>query len=366
MLVPLFGKSKSGKIKEWRVWTEGSEVVISHGYIDGKKSIKRTVCKGKNVGRSNETTPEQQALFEANARWKKQIDKCYRESAEECVDVGELLPMLAHDYTKVGHRMPYPCYVSPKLDGVRCLCRITAEDVVFTSRGGKNYPVPTHLWKSLQELRSTLGEEEILLDGELYIHGMPLQDIVSCVKKHNDNTHKLEYWIFDVPSEAFWDIRMMSLELWIGSVALEGYLPGLVVVPNLRVDSEEGARLEMNKYLEAGFEGMMLRDPAAGYEFNHRSSGLMKWKDFQDIEAHVLSVSEDRLGEGVLHVRLKSGIEFDCKMRGTHEERLVSEQAKLVGKWITVRFQQYTKDEVPQFPVGICERNCDEEGNPLE
>ncbi|QDH46498.1 putative ATP-dependent DNA ligase [Aeromonas phage LAh_9] len=365
-LKTLYGKAKSGKIKEWKVWTDGADVVISHGYIDGKKTIKKIACEAKNVGRSNETSPCEQAIFEAKARWKKQVDKCYRESSEECVDVGQLLPMLAHDYTKVGHRMPYPCHVSPKLDGVRCLCTVTQDDVVFTSRGGKTYAVPTHLWKSLQQLRDSLGVESLLLDGELYIHGMPLQDIISCVKKHNENTFKLEYWVFDIPSEEPWHNRQIDLEAWVGSVALDGYLPGLVVVPNLTANSEEGARSYMDSYLKAGFEGMMLRSPEGMYEYNHRSSGLMKWKDFKECEAEVVDAYEDRIGEGVLTVRLKNGIHFECKMRGTHESRITSEQIKLIGKWITVRFQQYTKDGVPQFPVGICVRAVDEQGNPLE
>lgn len=366
MFTTLYGKAKSGKIKEWKIWTEGNEVVISHGYIDGKKSIKRTLCEAKNIGRSNATTPEQQAVLEAGARWKKQVDKCYRESPEECVVVGEVLPMLAHDYTKVGHRMKYPCYVSPKLDGVRCIARITTDKVTFISRGGKPYDVPQHLYEALQHLRFLMGAEQLILDGELYIHGKPLQDIVSCVKKHNSNTPKLEYWIFDIPIDEPWSVRMIDLELGLGSSALDGYIPGLVVVPNLIVNNEDEARVHLRSYMEEGFEGLMLRSPDGVYEFNHRSSGLMKWKEFQEIEALVVGVTEDRLGEGVLECILPNGISFECKMRGTHDTRVFSEQMKLVGNWITVRFQQYTKDGVPQFPVGVCVRECDAEGNPLE
>ena len=366
MFAPLYGKSKSGKVKEWKVWTEGNQVVISHGYIDGKKSLKVTTCEPKNVGRSNETTGEEQAFSEAKSRWNKQVDKCYRESVEECLTVGELLPMLAHDYTKVGHRMVYPCYISAKLDGVRCLANVTLAGVTLTSRGGKKYPVPEHIKRGLIDLIVRLGVNEITLDGELYIHGMQLQDIVSCVKKPNKNTPLLKFYIFDVPSDKPWNLRNMDLELWIGAHVLDGFMPGLEIVVNEIVDNEAQARDLLMSYMEAGYEGIMLRSFEGLYEFNHRSSGLMKWKEFQDIEAYVLDVAEDRLGEGVLHVKLQSGVEFDCKMRGTHEERLVTEQAKLIGKWITVRFQQYTKDEVPQFPVGVCVRDCDKDGNPIE
>lgn len=366
MFNTLYGKSKSGKVKEWKVWTEGNTLVISHGYIDGKKTLKATVCEPKNVGRSNETSGEEQAFLEAQSRWNKQVDKCYRQSVEECLVVGELLPMLAHDYTKVGHRMEYPCYISAKLDGVRCLAKVTPEKVTLTSRGGKQYPVPAHIDKGLKNLLGHLGVKEILLDGELYIHGMQLQDIVSCVKKPNKNTPLLNFYIFDVPSDKPWNLRNMDLELWIGAYILEGFIPGLEIVTNQMVYNEEEARALLMSYMEAGYEGIILRSMEGMYEFNHRSSGLMKWKEFQDIEAKVFKVEEDRLGEGVLHVILPNGIQFKCKMRGSHEYRVLESQLKLTNQWITVRFQQYTKDGVPQFPVGINARECDENGTPLE
>lgn len=366
MFKTLYGKSKSGKVKEWEVWTEDNMVIISHGYIDGKKTIKVTTCEPKNIGRSNETSGAEQALAEAQSRWNKQVDKCYRQSVEECLMVGELLPMLASDYTKVGHRMTFPCYISAKLDGVRCLAKVTHKEVTLTSRGGKKYPVPAHIEKSLKDLLVHLNIDEILLDGELYIHGMQLQDIVSCVKKPNKNTTLLKFYIFDVPSEKQWTYRNMDLELWIGAYVLEGFLPGLEIVVNEIVDNEAQARALLMSYMEAGYEGIILRSFEGLYEFNHRSAYLMKWKEFQDIEALVCEVEEDRLGEGVLHVKLTDGTQFKCKMRGTHETRLLGNQMKLINSWITVRFQQYTKDGVPQFPVGVNVRECDENGIPLE
>jgi hypothetical protein len=38
-----------------------------------------TKCKSKNLGRSNETSPKQQAEAEAKAKWQKKIDGGYNE-----------------------------------------------------------------------------------------------------------------------------------------------------------------------------------------------------------------------------------------------------------------------------------------------
>lgn len=358
----LFGKDTKGGIKQWSVSVEGNVITVMHGKLGGKMQVKYTICEGKNLGRANETTPNQQAKLEAEAKYKKQLDKLYRPSIEELEAVGEVLPMLAHDYTKVGHRLSYPCYVSPKLDGVRCLAHLTPDSITFTSRGGKPYAVPQHLYEDLRTLQPKEGK--LVLDGELYYHGMTLQNIVSAVKNKKNPVHRImQFHVFDVPSDKPWEVRMKDLEEVM--IKVGGSLH-IRFVMNILVQNEEEARERMDFYIQEGYEGMMLRAPAGYYIFNHRSSDLMKWKDFQDIEAKIVGCREDKNGEGVLLCNLRNGIAFECKMRGATAFRNYHVQSKLVGEWLTVRFQQYTDRGAPQFPVGIAVRWCDKDGNPIE
>lgn len=357
----LYGKDSKGGFKVWSVKAEGSQVLVSHGKLDGKIQTKVTQCVGKNIGRANETTPEEQAIIEAAAKYKKQIDKLYRPTIEELEGIGGLLPMLAHDYTKVGHRMPYPCLVSPKLDGVRAIAQHKGSTAVMTSRGGKGYEVPYHLHVELMMLFEETGLS--LFDGEIYKHGMALQDIVSAVKKTNEDTESLEYWIFDVPSDKPWKDREGDISDVFQAIE-KLKLTHIKIVLNAIAEKEEEAREAMNFYLERGFEGLMLRDPSAPYVFNHRSAGLMKWKDFYDLEAKVIEVTRDKLDEGVLQCQMPNGNLFECKMRGKHVYREYGSMKTLIGSWITVRYQQFTNDGIPQFPVGVGVRECDENGWP--
>jgi len=63
----LYGRSTSGKIKQWAVsvlkLADGTcYVETEHGYVDGKKQLdQRLVDSGKNIGRANETTVYEQA-----------------------------------------------------------------------------------------------------------------------------------------------------------------------------------------------------------------------------------------------------------------------------------------------------------------
>jgi len=57
---------------------DGAVYTRSWGQLDGKQQSKATTATAKNIGRSNETTAEEQALIEAEAVWtKKQKANCY-------------------------------------------------------------------------------------------------------------------------------------------------------------------------------------------------------------------------------------------------------------------------------------------------
>jgi len=55
----------------------------------------------------------------------------------------------------------------------------------------------------------------------------------------------------------------------------------------------------------------------------------------------------------------KDGKPFNCRPRGTREDRmqLFQEGKNYVGKHLTVRFQELTTDGIPRFPVGIAFRD---------
>lgn len=357
----LFALDKKGNVKHWMIEVSGDHILVCHGRLGGKMQLKTTVAKPKNVGRANETSAEEQALLEAESKYKKQLDKCYRPTVAEAKQVGGVLPMLAHNYLDHGHRINFPCDVSRKLDGLRCLAVVDESTVTLFSRGGKTYPCPEQIKKELLFVSKQSGITKF--DGELYIHGVKLQHIVSAAKKPNDLTKELVFHIFDLPSEEVWSTRKAKLEL-----LQLGTTRSLAKVDNVYARSADEARLYLKAFIEEGYEGLMLRNFDGKYEYNHRSADLQKWKLMQDTEAYVLSVETDKNGEGVLtcHLPQKENKPFKCKMKGSHKERTTEMMELLIGKWIVVKYQQFTEDGIPQFPVGVAVRDCDEYGIPLE
>lgn len=361
--VVLYGLDKNGGYKIWSIYTEGDRLVITHGKEGSKLQEKIDSVEGKNIGRSNETTPEQQAEFEAKSRINKQIDKGYRESKDELGEI-PLLPMLAHDYLKQGHRIEYPCYGSPKMDGVRCLAIRHPDRVELKSRGGKEYNVP-HIQQQLLPLMR-VGD---VFDGEMYIHGKYLEEIVSAVKKPNENTPKLEFIIFDVVKDETYEHRLITMQAFRRYTLSCVAAPSIDVITFCEVQDEIHMRQKHKEYVEEGFEGIMLRNYDGKYESGKRSADLQKYKEFFDDEFVILDVVEDRNQNGVLvvwdHI---ANAQFDV-CYGDFEERKqqLNNPSEYKGKWLTVKYQSRYKDsKLPQFGVGVGIRDCNEEGEPLE
>ena len=74
-LATLYKRTAAGKVQEWTIFIQGATFWTVSGQIDGKKiTTPPTKAEAKNTGRSNATTPEEQAMLEARAKWTKMGD----------------------------------------------------------------------------------------------------------------------------------------------------------------------------------------------------------------------------------------------------------------------------------------------------
>lgn len=365
----LYAKASTGKVKIWDISAQetasGAEVITRYGYVDSDK-IQETRVKvkyGKNIGRSNETTPFEQACLEAESKWKKKQDKKYTQDPSGESDI--LLPMLAHDYKKRGHHIEWPAFVQPKLNGVRCLAtKVDSGSVRFTSRGGKEFATLDHLAEPI--LRSLRKGET--LDGELFTEELSFQEIVSAIRREkteNPNTPKIQYWVYDIVLDKVPFVgRQMALEKKVPQEA------PLVLVETWDVTCEEAMFRAHAGFIERGFEGTIIRNRKGLYRKDFRSPDLQKYKSFMDEEFEIIGGKEGvGLAEGTITWTCitEEGKEFDVRPRGTLEQRKYwwENLDKFIGKKLTVRYQNRSDDNIPIFPVGvgIREGTVDKDGN---
>ena len=109
----LYAKASNGKTKVWEVEAKGSTMIIRNGYLDGKMAVQTKEIKGKNLGRSNETSAVEQCILECKSKWQKKIDEQYttnKGAIKEYTEQEVLLPMLALNYRDRAHDIVFPCY----------------------------------------------------------------------------------------------------------------------------------------------------------------------------------------------------------------------------------------------------------------
>lgn len=354
----IYKRTETGKTQEWTIEVKGNKYRTISGQTDGKKVISEwTECFGKNVGRANETTDTEQAMKEAEAKRKLKLERGYHQTISDIDDKGYFKPMLAKDWNDEKHRVNYPIFSQPKLDGIRC---IVTNDGMF-SRNGKEIISAPHIRESLQPLFDE--NPNLIFDGELYADKLAndFNTIVSLVKKTKpteddlyDSAQTIEYHIYDLPShKGKFSARYNQL----GNYAdMLGDTMCKIVDTSFIYDEEALMALYEN-YVEDGYEGQILRVNAE-YE-NKRSKYLLKHKSFQDAEYEILDVCEgegNRTGTcGYMVLETADGDQFKSNVKGTLEEtaQILKDRKKLIGKMATVKYFNLTPAGIPRFPYVI-------------
>jgi DNA ligase-1 len=356
----IYRKAVSGKALEWTIEIEGDKYRSISGYVDGVKTESEwTVCYPKNIGKTNATTAEEQAVLEATAMRRKRLELSSVENLSDVDKPTLFKPMLAHKFEDYKDNIKYPCYIQPKLDGIRCIIKSDG----MWSRNGKQIISAPHIFESVKHM--FLEDPFLVLDGELYFKSdkNDFNKICSLVKKTKpteadlkESESYIQYWVYDVPSKITnFDHRKVSLYDYC-------HLPYFKMVESIIINSEQQLHEKHAYYVSNGYEGIMIRTHNGLYE-NKRSKNLLKYKTFEDDEFEILDIFE---GQGKLTGMVgqmlfesKSGKQFYSTVNGTQEylTELWSQKDTLVGKLATVKYFELTIDGVPRFPKVISIRD---------
>lgn len=360
----LFKRDSKGKMRYWAAFAENGFVTTVSGICGCEASSEITEqyeSKPTNVGRANERNAEQQAIFEVEALYRDKIEK--KRYNPDLLAAGTFVStdvQLAHDYTKGKNStkiMWGKVDGQPKLDGVRCRITLDRQAGVLRawSRENKAYQLPVTLYTEILQLFNTYTNLN-KLDGELYIHGEVLQDIVSLVKDVNDpERERLQFWIYDTIEPTLpWQNRRPMIDQIDDSVFTR-----IVRVRSFTLDTPEQARKMLDELMADGYEGLMLRNWCGLYKCGGRSYDLQKWKLFEDAEFTMVGVVRDKRGHGVGVFVTKDGKQFNARWKAPNKKRqhLADNPDEYIHlKW-TCRYQYLSKDGVPIFVVALTPRN---------
>ena len=386
-LPTLYKKTTIGKTQTWEIEVSGNKFRTISGQADGKKITNNwTVCQGKNVGKKNATTGEEQALKEAEAKHKKKLEAGYHLNLKNISKKRFYEPMLAQDFKNKNRQSEVMAdlqqvdggtvgtvFSQPKLDGIRC---IAMREGLFT-RTGKEITAVPHISEALEPFFKLYPNAT--LDGELYNHAYKddFNKIIHLVRKQNltdehlsESAEMIQYHIYDAPvigngkwamtEKDLYSDRTSKLDASFVNLKLEKE-DCLVIVPTVEIHGREQLDRCYEDYIEAGYEGQMVRLDGP-YE-NKRSPKLLKRKEFVDEEYKILGYEE---GEGnragtVKHFKFKNkdGKEFNSNVKGSFSylTKLLEIADTLIGKDATIKYFNLTPDGVPRFPYVIAIRD---------
>ena len=373
-LPTIYGVEKNGKTKVWtaRIYRDElngfATAEIEYGQLDGKKqTTSREYTEGKNLGKKNETTPMQQCVAETKRKWQDKMEKegyslvvpnsKSESNATNATNATKVFPMLAHTYDPHSEKnkktdIVFPCYVQPKLDGLRCICYMdkTSNDprVVAQSRTGAYFESVEHICAELRPI--LMQNPDLILDGELYTTDIPFEELAGLIKKKKLSEADLQrlqcvkYHIYDIVVDG------------VPYSERHGRIVQTVDHTQLINDVNE-FKQAFGEYVASGYEGIMLRNVHGLYRQNYRSHDLQKYKEFVESEYPIVGFKEaDGRDKGtVVWVCATAECrQFSVRPRGTQEQRRqwFQDAPQHVGKLLTVIYQELSELNVPRFPVG--------------
>jgi DNA ligase-1 len=271
---------------------------------------------------------------------------------------------LAHDSANHEKKLEGVKLLEPKLDGVRCLTVIDYEQrtVVQYTRNGKVLENFTHITDALLANIDHF-ERSYVLDGEVISNSF--QDLMKQVhRKDNVETGDAKLMAFDIIPLVEFKAGISTMKQRARSAFLKDFeaiftdMGCIEIVPQTEVDLDTlVGEIEFKDYnkemVEAGYEGIMIKDPNAKYECK-RTTSWLKMKPFIEVSLEVVDVEEGtgrnqgRLGaiicEGVddsKHIKVNVGSGFTDDNRS----EFWTARESLNGQVVEVRADAITQNQ---------------------
>jgi len=227
---------------------------------------------------------------------------------------------------------PSYVFVQPKLNGLCCELR---QEGLFS-----RYGLPFANLEPEDFLRD-VDLEGARLHGELYAHGITLEDITS-MAKGQASTVGLRFYLFDIMEpELTQHDRLLKLAR---------YTTDKIIPIQTRAVSSVRELTEYADYCKvAGFEGVIIRKPEGFYQFGKRSKDVFKMKPPIVKEFQVVGIERD-VKDRVIFICRYSGKNFKVVPAWSDRTRIAFKSEDMPS-YIECTFYEYTKAGLPRHAV---------------
>ena len=289
---------------------------------------------------------------------------------------GNILPMLAKTYTgNVWKKIS--CMLGQwKINGLRCFITAYKGDTIFNpvrlkfqSREGIVWNTLTaledYLFDSLSaDIIQNMLDDNWALDGEIYLPGYSVNEINHFVKDPNDIHNKLlQFWCYDIAIPEMVQYKRDRIRLDIKPFTIfdskDKHLNNkkqLVILPTYHICNDTDAYAWRDKFIDLGFEGLILRNPDVDYQYGRRRVGYMeKFKTKTDGKFEIVDIQPERK-RNLPIITCRNDINdstFETRFSMPHDkqEYILNHKEDYIGKFVFISYGERSGVEKVPFHI---------------
>lgn len=264
-----------------------------------------------------------------------------------------------------------------KINGLRCIikCVHNNNDIFkyyrfrYFSRTGTEWTNMSWfddiLVQSVNDgLRQAMLDEDVALDGEFYLPGYTVNDIDSFIKNDTLPQHyQLQYWCYDLAwQDVCYQARKYQRDKGLKNADIKfeidksGHLNNkkqFVNLPDIEVSNIIEARDYRDSFIDKGFEGLIIRDMDAQYQFGKRNMSMMKYKKILDGKFKIVDIVAEGVRKDLPKFVLCNDINdelFECTINlpQANQREIYATRNNFIGMYAFVEYRE--RSGVKQVP----------------
>lgn len=289
---------------------------------------------------------------------------------------GNILPMLAKTYTgNVWKKIS--CMLGQwKINGLRCFITAYKGDTIFNPVRLKFQSREGIVWNTLTTLEDYLFDslpaniiQAMLdygwaLDGEIYLPGYSVNEINHFVKDPNDAHNKLlQFWCYDIAIPEMVQHKRDRIRFDIKPRIVfddkDKHLNNkeqLIILPTYDICNDNDAHAWRDKFIDLGFEGLILRNPDVDYQYGRRRVGYMeKFKAKTDGKFEIVDIQPERK-RNLPIITCRNDINnstFETRFSLPHNEQeyILNHKEDYIGKFVFISYGERSGVERVPFHI---------------
>ena len=289
-----------------------------------------------------------------------------------------ILAMLAKTYTGKVWEKESIMLGQPKINGLRCLITASRNTNMFKPYNLKFQSREGVVWNTLGNLEDYLLsvlpssfidnmiDEGWAMDGEVYLPGYSVNDINHFVKDATALENKLlQYWCYDLAIEDMIqenrDIIRYRIDHPTQRSCNNEHLNNkerLIILDSIPIGNDAQATKMRDIYLGCGYEGLILRNPTAEYQFGRRRVGYMeKFKTATEGDFKIIDIyKEDKRNLPILLCQNDvNDATFETRLSASFEaqETVLKMKDEFIGRFVHLEFGE--RSGIKKVPFHIKE-----------